>query len=309
MDERHERIINSEDADSYWRFTKPARIDKAVSTLKGLLRGVAADGVIDADELGYLGNWVLEHVEFSNRHPFNELIPAVSQALADGALDPDEVSDLLWLCDRLSSETPYFSKATADMQQLQGVLAGMAADHVVGVDEVRKLRIWLSDHEGLQGCWPYDEVCSVITGVLQDGKIDEQEHASLLAFFREFSSREGHRAVDCFEPHFPITAKGICAVCPEVIFHERCFCFTGKSSRSSRAELAGVVERLGGKFCPNVRQDLDYLVVGAAGNEAWAYACYGRKVEQAVEYRKAGHAVCLVHELDFWEAAAEHDSA
>lgn len=35
-------------------------------------------------------------------------------------------------------------------------------------------------------------------------------------------------------------------------------------------------------------------------NPCWAYACYGRKVEQAIGLRKAGSQLLLVHEADFW---------
>ena len=47
---------------------------------------------------------------------------------------------------------------------------------------------------------------------------------------------------------------------------------------------------------------VNYLVVCANGNPCWAYACYGRKVEQAVKHRRQGVPIVLVHENDFWDA-------
>lgn len=74
----------------------------------------------------------------------------------------------------------------------------------------------------------------------------------------------------------------------------------------TRTQCAQIVEGLGGNFWPRVTLDIHYLVVGANGNPCWAYACYGRKIEQAVRYRKDGHQLLIVHEHDFWDSVEEH---
>lgn len=58
-------------------------------------------------------------------------------------------------------------------------------------------------------------------------------------------------------------------------------------------------------FTNNVSKSTDYLVIGAEGNPCWAYACYGRKVEAAVNLRKEGYRIILVHENDFHDAVAD----
>ena len=63
-----------------------------------------------------------------------------------------------------------------------------------------------------------------------------------------------------------------------------------------------VIARLGGKVRSSVSAKTDYLVVGNAGNPCWAYACYGRKIEEAVNLRKAGASIVIVNETDFWDA-------
>ena len=55
----------------------------------------------------------------------------------------------------------------------------------------------------------------------------------------------------------------------------------------------------------SVSAKLDYLIIGADGNPCWAYACYGRKVEKAVDLRKTGSRLLLVHENDFHDAVAD----
>ena len=60
------------------------------------------------------------------------------------------------------------------------------------------------------------------------------------------------------------------------------------SEATTKRELQRVVEEKEGVVENNVVKALDYLVIGAHGNECWAYSAYGRKVEQAIELRKSG---------------------
>jgi hypothetical protein len=52
---------------------------------------------------------------------------------------------------------------------------------------------------------------------------------------------------------------------------------------------------------PNVNQKTNYLLVGSDGNPCWAFSCYGRKVEKAVEMRKEGYSIQIINENDFWK--------
>lgn len=63
--------------------------------------------------------------------------------------------------------------------------------------------------------------------------------------------------------------------------------------------------QLGGKVRTSVSAKTDYLIVGNAGNPCWAYACYGRKIEQAVSLRKEGVGIMIVNETDFWDAVED----
>lgn len=299
------RAFDSADLRPYWNFTGPRRLEKSLNELQGILRGIAADRVVIESEARRIVEWLDEHREFANRHPFNELIPQLAEFLNDALDDPSRVDDLLWLCGRLQPSGALFGAVTSDLQQLQGMLAGVAADSTITVDELRSIRAWADEREHLRGCWPFDEIYSLIVGVLQDGQVDAREHQMLLTVFREFAQFGEHKAVDLPLNEMLGAISGFCAVCPNVEFPRRRFCFTGASKRATRRKLAELVERGGGEFIPTVRQDLDYLIIGADGNPAWAFACYGRKVEQAMTYRRAGALITLVHEFDFWDAAAD----
>jgi len=69
--------------------------------------------------------------------------------------------------------------------------------------------------------------------------------------------------------------------------------------RISREGLKKEIPKLGGLATNSVALKTDYLIVGDNGGPAWAFSCYGRKVEKAMNMRKEGHAITLIHEFDF----------
>lgn len=289
----------------YRRFTGKSELEKSVNSLAGLIEGITIDSEINESEMIFLQAWLDEHQEIEHRHPYNELIPVVRGAIADGKLTEDEKQDVLWLCSRLTA-SEFYDAATADMQRLHAILGGIAADGKVSEAELNGLSDWLADHEHLRTRWPYDEVDSLITDVLQDKKIDEKEHRMLLGYFSEFTSLLDDRTIT--SP--PVaesdgTIVGVCAVCPTIEFDGSTFAFTGASFKYKRTDFADVVRAQGGVVLPGVSAKLTYLIVGAEGNPCWAYACYGRKVEQAVQLRRKGIRIVLVHENDFHDAVAD----
>lgn len=288
----------------YFKFTPRSRLSKAVATLAGMIEGISIDSEITVAELSHLREWVGLHDEVANLHPFNELIPVVREALKDGVLTEDERSDILWLCDQLASDT-FYDKVTTDMQRLHGILHGILADGKITEDELQGLSAWIAEHDHLKTCWPYDEIDAIVTAVMADGKIDQSEQKVLLSLFLDFVKLEDDVTISTPKILQGETITGLCAVCPEISFPASVFCFTGASARYTRGDLKALVERHGGKFSNNISKSMDYLIIGSNGNPCWAYACYGRKVEQAVKLRKAGHKILLVHENDFHDAVAE----
>jgi hypothetical protein len=292
------------DDSRYRKFIGKAELEKAIDSLLGSVEGIAIDADINSGEVHFLNAWLDDHRVRADRHPFTELFPVVEQAIADGKLTPDERDDITWLCDRLRS-TNYFDAATADMQRLHAILAAVAADGVIGEDELRGISAWINEHELLKGCWPYDEVESVILSVMADRTVDAREYAMLMAFFSEFVSILDSNTIVNPRMLEERTLVGVCAVAPEITFADSVFCLTGKSHKLVRDEFHELIAKLGGVPADSVTKKTHYLVVGSDGNPCWAYACYGRKVEKAVELRKSGHRIVIVHENDFHDAVAD----
>jgi hypothetical protein len=298
-----EAEMNS-DHSAYFRFTSKARLERSINSLIGIIEGISADSKINRAEVGFLNNWLNENRVLANRHPYNELMPLVASAVEDGLLTSEELADIQWLCERLRSDE-YFDRVTADIHRLHAMVGAIASDGRIEEAELRGLSEWLSEHEHLKTCWPYDEIDSVVTKVMADGKIDDEEQNAVRGFFSEFIALYDSRTIVCPQLFDGTSLVGLCAVCPEIIFTNSAFCFTGTSSKYTRSEFAKVVGDVGGAILPGVSGKLNYLVIGADGNPCWAYACYGRKVEKAVELRKQGKRIVLVHENDFHDALAD----
>ncbi len=289
----------------YRQFTKPAELHKAINTLKGLVAGITTDARVDGPEIAELVNWCSLHEHLRNRHPFNELLPMVDVACRDGIISEEESKDIIWLCNNFVSDASYYDLLTSSIQFLSGMMHGVMADGEISNDEIHALQNWVNHHPHLQGCYPFDEVSTLITKVLADGAVTDDERNMLKAFFSQFIDLK--TSANLHEPDMAalrdqFSIQGICAMCPEIVFDERVFYFTGTSYKAKKAEIAQVIMDAGGAWHNSVTKKTDYLIVGNAGNPCWAFACYGRKIEEAVNLRKEGHRIMIINETDFWDA-------
>ncbi len=293
------------DSESYRKFTKPAELHKAINTLRGLVAGINADRGATPSEINELIHWCELHSWMRDRHPFSELIPVIEQACADGVVTEDEAKDILWLCGNFTDNASYYDATTSSIQFLSGLIHGIMADGELGDSEVSALSAWINANDFLSGTYPFDEINSMLCDVLSDRVITHEEREQLMALFGEiidFTSSLNLVEADFTSLRNKYSLSGICAACPDIKFRDKKFCFTGEFRRATRADIVAEVVKLGGINRTGVTKALDYLVVGSAGNPCWAYACYGRKIEEAVALRKEGAKIVVVNEIDFWDA-------
>ncbi|NBI28653.1 NAD-dependent DNA ligase [Chengkuizengella sp. YPA3-1-1] len=285
-----------------------AEFEKALHTLKGLLLGIHADRKLNINEIEELQHWCMLQNDHKNMHPFKEIIPLVIQSIEDGILSTDEINDVLWVVNSYSKENNYYDLITHDIQILHGILHGILSDNKINEKELVSLRNWLIDNDHLESTYPYDEVYSMISNVLEDGIIDEKEHKFLKAFFTDFIDTTASlniHDVDIEEMKKEMRISGICAIDPNIELRDSVFCFTGESSKMKRNEIKNVIEDKGGIFKNNIVNNLNYLIVGDNNNPCWTFSCYGRKIEKAIGLRKKGKQIVIAHEVDFWDALVE----
>lgn len=274
-------------------------------TLEGILTGISIDQKINEKEIKALKAWLEDNKELSNKRLFIEAYNLIEEVLEDGVIDEEEKQDILWFCQKFTTENTYYSEITSDLQRLHGLLGGIVADGVITKEELEGLDEWMSDNFHLKGCWPFDELETLILKVLEDGIIDEEEHNLLKTFFAEFLKTKDHKKLS-----FPLNEvekdiMALCAVCPTINFENSVFCFTGKFKDISRKKLEDIVVKCGGRVANGVSKDINYLVIGSDGNPSWAFSCYGRKVEKAIDLRKQRINITIAHEFDFWDAVQD----
>lgn len=128
------------------------------------------------------------------------------------------------------------------MHMLEGIVRGVTLDRRLNDAELRALRNWMDEKPHLHSCYPFDEVNSIVSAVLADGKVDEKEHEMILHFCAENMAFLNHKALKCKAPTESSFVGGICALTPAIHFEDRSFCFTGTPKRGSKRELQALVE-------------------------------------------------------------------
>jgi hypothetical protein len=294
--------MKKDEDSNYRQFTGKSEAHKAFNSLRGIIDGISLDTKINQKEIDELDKWCDKHEFLAKKNPFNDLITNVQVIISDNIITEEEVEDMKWLCNKFEDGFDFYDKFTSDLQRLQGICHGILADGVVKDDEVIALNDWLNAHNHLSTYYPYDEITSLITEVLEDGIVDKEEKKLLKKYFNEFVNLNDAELQEQINNDVKdVRIGGICAIAPEIKFIDNQFCFTGTSERSSRSEIAKTIEEYGGKYVNSVSKKTNYLIVGDDGNPCWAYACYGRKVEKAIKLRKEGEQIIIVHENDFWD--------
>ena len=283
--------------------TSKARADKAISSLKGILLGINLDEEVNDKEVTELKKWSENHRSLINRNPFKEFMTLIEEALLNNIPVKETIEDLFWLCQKYESDSYYYNTVTSDLQILQGICHGILSDGEINEKEVFDLENWLKKNSHLGTYYPYDEVRSLILSIVTDGKIDEEEKLILKAYLNQFVNLESKEISDQIKRETSdINISGHCTSDPDIYIDGKTFCLTGVLKSGKRKDIQNLISDLGGIPINIVTKQTDYLIVGDNGNPAWAFACYGRKVEKALSLRKEGHTICLVHEFDFMDA-------
>jgi len=274
--------------------------DNAIHSLKGILLGMTIDGEINEHEIGELRQWASEHKNLINKNPFREFIISIEEMAQHNLPSKEALEDLYWLTQKYEGDNYYFNSLTSDLKILQGICHGILSDGKINDREIVELNKWLDYHEHLSTYYPYDEIKSLLVNVLSDGKIVEEEKKTLKAYFNQFIKLHDTTTTNQIRDEISeVKISGLCTSNPIVSFHGKTFCITGVLKSGNRADIENDIKTLGGQIVDSITKNTDYLIIGDNGNPAWAYSCYGRKVEEAVLLRKEGHNIMLIHEFDF----------
>ena len=84
--------------------------DRLIDELIGISRGVIADGVVDEQEAIFMGQWIEQHREISDKWPVNILYARLVEMLKDGVLSQDEQRELMATLRDITGESSVFQE-------------------------------------------------------------------------------------------------------------------------------------------------------------------------------------------------------
>lgn len=283
---------------SFQRFSNPALIEKDLQTLVGIISGIRSDNVISDTESEEVISWINAHREYEDKQPYKEVIDIIRQSLTDNVLTDEESENIIWFCNQYINKTGYFNIITSGIQKLTGIIKGVAFDNKINLQELEYLDNWMEENDYLKNTYPYDELYNLVTNIIQDKMITEEEHHSLLTFSKALAGQEKNISNDAI---LSSLKTGYYQIDPLFAVREKTFCITGVSKKYKRRDIAEKIELFGGYVVDNVSSKLDYLVVCDEKNNCWAFTCYGRKIEEAIKHRKQGRELIIVHEYDLYD--------
>ncbi|MGO3909000.1 BRCT domain-containing protein [Huaxiibacter chinensis] len=276
--------------------------DKAIANLINIIEGMICDGKISEKEMIFLDTWLLESEVLSQNYYVNCIREKISDILSDGIVEQselDELKELLPEIQRGLMDTPNIDLYSTDSDKhlLEGLCKGMASDYHLSDEEISYLNWFLSTNAALKSNYPGKHLYSLVQSILSDGVITEDERASLLEEITAFTgSNISEGIVDGYSTTSPVDIIG--QFYPE----DSKVCLTGKFLCGSRRQCESDLVKLGCTISDRVTQDLDYLIIGALSSKDWKFQSFGRKIEQAIDYRDNKGAALKILSEEHWQS-------
>lgn len=199
---------------------------------------------------------------------------------------------------------PYQRRATAFTNEMRrscgallGIIQGILSDQQLNDQEVAFLRDWLTNNEAIATAWPGDVVLDQVQQILADGIITPEERAHLASVLQDLVGGK----LDELAEATHVTTLAIDQV-DGIEFLERRFCLTGDFVFGPRATCEQAIALRGGVVQAGITKKLDYVVIGGLGSPEWKHGSFGTKIEKAIEYKRSGLPIVIIHE-DAWAAA------
>lgn len=268
---------------------------KETNIFLGFLEGLVLDQTINDVEIKALEAWFTSNPEIYCDYPFDYLVQLLTKIVSAGGCIDSQLCQRFLSVVRVFISDKYYAKNTHDIQRLHGLLAGMACDNTINLQELKTLNQWMKDHDYLEDDVLFQEVYSLLRPVRTKGELSAYEVKAIFNQINKFSNSENH---------------GILRVTPEVQgnpdfyrgqlnLENYTYCFTGSSARFTKKQWKDLVENNGATFVDDMSLSVHYLVICNKGNKAWAHVSYGRKFEQAKKWQTQGNDIKIITEDDF----------
>ena len=178
--------------------------------------------------------------------------------------------------------------------ELLGLSRGLIADGKVDQAEAETLLAFLEAQADLAQDPLALELREQVRGMLADGVLDEEESARLYDTLSKLVG--GEQALgECLRA----TTLPLDEPVPAVEFEGRRFCLTGNFS-GDRKDCETRIKARGGTVA-GISGKTDYLVIGEYASPAWKQSSYGGKIEKAMGLKEAGKGVKIIAEQTLME--------
>ncbi|MBN1501136.1 MAG: BRCT domain-containing protein [Spirochaetes bacterium] len=267
---------------------------KTIHELEGLLKGISSDSVIADEEIKMLEKWINNHQNLKEICPFSDLYEIIRKSHDEKYLEQDVKDELLQFCNEFDSATGVLDRLSREISVLKGFITGIMADDIIEVEELVRLEQWIIARQDLAGKWPFRELSELITAVLEDNRITEEEHEEMVTLFnsilRDSGSQTGIESDDTLNAE-PFGSVDLLFSPGQIEISGKTFCLAGEFAVKSRSEYISLAKAAGASVESAITSGTDFLVIGGKSNYNWAFSTYGGKVEKVLklnEDEKAG---------------------
>ena len=164
--------------------------EKAAFALRGLLQGVVADERLDSQELLFLDTWLRSQQQLEDGDVV-DLLDLISDVLEDGVVTAEELAELYeWINDIIEYGEASSAELEASVNELLGLISGIVADGKVTEAEFHSLNEWLKDNDHVINHWPANEIAERIRHILADDVVDDDELADLLTTLKQMCGHD-----------------------------------------------------------------------------------------------------------------------
>lgn len=188
----------------------------------------------------------------------------------------------------------YINEMNRSLAALLGIATGILADRQIADAEIRFLNDWLDSNSAIATSWPGDVIHSRVREILSDGMITAAEREHLMETLQQLIGGTLEELASTMH----VTKLAFDEV-QHVRFQGEHFCLTGEFVFAPRDICAREIETRGGLVKGSVSKKLGYLVIGGLGSPEWKHGSFGTKIERAMQLKREGAAIRIVHE-DQW---------
>ena len=282
-------------------FNKKRNSEKSVYTLRGILSGLVADKELNNMEVLFLDLWLKEESKLSKDGDVLDLTEMIADILADGVIDADEKEDILSQIDCvLEYGEPESDENEKCINELTGILKGIACDDKIMPKEFEFLDNWLQDHTHLADTWPVGLLTKRVEEIKEDGIVTAEEREHLLETLKKITgtrfSEDGAVSDNVAEVWFDEVE--------EFEHQNKKICFTGTFLSGTRKHCETLAKELGATTSKDVTLSVDVLVLGSTASEGWRFTSHGRKIEKAMKLKSEGRELLLLSEAS-WQSFCE----